>query len=176
MPAALNAAAEEDKIIFLFALADCLCLSREDPFLKRLNIVTLGVEDLEKSKRFFFDLFGWQPKDKDSDHIAFYDMGGWLLALYPRQLLAEDITVSPQGEGFAGFSLAHNVSRKEAVAQTLAQAGACGARIVKEGQDVFWGGHSGYFQDLDGHYWEVAWNPFLKVLEDGTLEIKSEQA
>jgi uncharacterized protein len=66
---------------------------------KRLNIVTLGVQDLRRSEKFFFDLFGWKPKDKDSDAIVFYDMGGWMLALYPWKLLAEDVTVSSQGEG-----------------------------------------------------------------------------
>ena len=64
--------------------------------------------------------------------------------------------------------------QKADVAAVLEQARGCGARIVKPAQDVFWGGHSGYFQDLDGYYWEVAWNPFSPVLPDGTLEIKSE--
>lgn len=147
--------------------------------MKRLNIVTLGVQNLEQSKGFFLKLFDWKPKDKDCPDIVFYDMGGWMLALYPLKLLAEDITlptptVDSAHEGFNGFTLAHNVSEKKEVAQVLEKAKDCGAKIIKPAQDVFWGGHSGYFQDLDGHYWEVAWNPFTPVLPDGTLDIKSD--
>lgn len=143
---------------------------------KRLNIVTLGVQDVQRSKKFYLDLFGWKPNSEDSDNIAFFDMGGYMLALYPWKLLAEDVTVSPAGEGFRGVTLAHNVQSKPDVAEMLEKAKACGARILKPAQDVFWGGHSGYFQDLDGHYWEVAWNPFCPVGSDGRLEAAKDQA
>ena len=139
--------------------------------MKRLNIITLGVHHLEKSKQFFEDLFGWVPKDEESEKIIFYNMGGWILALYPRELLAEDATVSPEGRGFSGITLAHNSINKEEVEITLNNAEKLGAEIVKPAQEVFWGGYSGYFRDLDGHLWEVAYNPFTKTLEDGTLDI-----
>lgn len=143
--------------------------------MNRLNIVTLGSRDLEKSKKFFRDLFDWRPTKNDSKDIAFYDMGGWMVALFPWVHLADDVTVSPKGEGFPGITLAHNVRSKEEVATVLSRAEILGAKIIKPAQDVFWGGHSGYFQDLDGHYWEVAWNPFTPTLPDGTLDIKSDQ-
>ena len=141
--------------------------------MKRVNMVGLGVLDLEKSKKFFKDLFDWSPKDDlGGDQIAFYNMGGWFFSLYPRDKLAEDVTVSAEGSGFPGITLAHNVIKKEDVAVLLAKAESLGAKLIKPAQDVFWGGHSGYFQDLDGHYWEVAWNPFTPTLEDGTLDIE----
>lgn len=142
--------------------------------MNRVNFVTLGVNNLETSKHFFKELFGWTPSSKGNDNIIFYDMGGWIVALFPRNLLAEDVTVSPKGEGFPGVTLAHNVRTKEEVALKLARAEKLGAKTIKPAQDVFWGGHSGYFQDLDGHYWEVAWNPFIPTLPDGTLDVKSE--
>jgi predicted lactoylglutathione lyase len=140
---------------------------------KRVNFVTLGVQDLPTSKKFLLDLFGWRPKDEKHDDIAMYDMGGWLLALYPWKLLAEDVTVSPDGQGFRGVTLAQNVGTKAEVSEMLERAKMCGAKIIKPAQDVSWGGHSGYFQDLDGFYWEIAWNPFIPILPDGSLEIKS---
>ena len=141
--------------------------------MKRVNFVTLGVHDLAKSKQFFLKMFGWKPKDEKHDDIAFYDMGGWLLALYPWKLLAEDVTVPGDGNGFRGVTLAHNVSSKAEVAEVLKKAQDVGGSIVKPATDAAWGGHSGYFQDLDGHYWEVAWNPFIPLLDDGTLDVKS---
>jgi len=139
--------------------------------MKRLNIVTLGVYDLEKSRSFFEELFGWLPKDDDTEEIVFYNMGGWILALYPRELLAEDATVPSEGEGFSGITLAHNSIDKDEVNKTLDKAKSLGAEIVKPAQEVFWGGYSGYFRDLNGHLWEVAFNPFTKTLQDGTLDI-----
>lgn len=142
--------------------------------MQRLNIVTLGVKDLKLSKSFFQQLFGWKPTCRNSDEIVFYDMGGWVLALYPWELLAEDATVPPEGSGFSGITLAHNVPDKVDVAPVLSKAESLGATIVKPAQDVFWGGYSGYFRDINEHLWEVAWNPFTPTLSDGTLKIKHE--
>lgn len=139
--------------------------------MKRLNIITLGVKNLKKSRDFFETLFGWKSKDKNSEEIVFYNMGGWMVALYPLELLAKDATVSPSGSGFPGITLAHNVRDKEDVTEILEKAKSLGARIVKPAKDAFWGGHSGYFQDLDEHLWEVAFNPFTKILENGTLDL-----
>ena len=88
-------------------------------------------------------------------------MGGTMLSLYPRDTLAEDITVAPDGSGFPGFTLAHNVGSPELVDATLQEAVSAGATLIKPGQKVFWGGYSGYFADPDGFYWEIAWTPFL---------------
>ncbi|MCB0415964.1 MAG: VOC family protein [Bdellovibrionales bacterium] len=139
--------------------------------MKRLNIITLGVKNLIKSRSFYESLFDWKPKDEESKDIAFYNMGGWMIALYPRNLLAEDITIPADGNGFSGITLAHNVVKKSDVKKILDRAKSLGANIIKPAQDVFWGGYSGYFQDIDGHFWEVAYNPFTKTLEDGTLDL-----
>ena len=138
--------------------------------MKRLNIVTLGVVDLTQSRGFYEELFGWEPRGNE-EQISFYNMGGWMIALYPRELLAEDAQVPPEGSGFSGITLAHNVERKDEVSIFLEKAKGLGATVVKEAQDVFWGGHSGYFKDQSGHLWEVAFNPFTKTLADGTLDI-----
>ncbi|WP_338728701.1 VOC family protein [Haladaptatus sp. DJG-WS-42] len=128
----------------------------------RLSVVTLGVENLDRAIEFYRDGLGLplENRDPDSD-IAFFTLGPTRLALYPRELLAEDATVSPAGEGFSGITLAHNVRSAEAVDAQLEEAVDAGATLVKPGQEVFWGGYSGYFADPDGHLWEVAWNPFF---------------
>ena len=125
-----------------------------------ITIITLGVADLQRSIDFYQKGLGLPRKD-ESDSIAFFEMDGTMLALYPRDELAEDITISPEGTGFQGFTLAHNVASPEEVDMTLAEAVAAGAELVKPGQEAFWGGYSGYFKDPDGFYWEVAHNPFL---------------
>lgn len=128
----------------------------------RISIITLGVADLDRSTRFYRDGLGL-PKRDASDGIAFFETNGVWLALYPREALAEDATVSSDGAGFPGFTLAHNVGSKEQVHAVLEQAVQAGAQLVKPAQDVFWGGYSGYFADPDGFLWEVAWNPHFPL-------------
>ena len=135
----------------------------------RVSIVTLGVGSLERAVEFYRDGLGWPLSSVSNENIAFFKTGGTVLALYPREELAADANTDPQGGGFSGFTLAHNVAEKQQVSPTLGEAEAAGATIVKEAQDVFWGGHSGYFADLDGHLWEVAWNPYAPLAEDGSL-------
>ena len=94
-----------------------------------------------------------------------------MLALYPWDKLAEDAQVSNEGHGFRGVTLAHNVRERKEVHEVLTQAAAAGGKIIKPAQDVFWGGHSGYFADPDGHLWEVCWNPHFPLAEDGTVLI-----
>jgi catechol 2,3-dioxygenase-like lactoylglutathione lyase family enzyme len=125
----------------------------------RLSIVTLGVTDLARAVTFYRDGLGFPQIDEDTETIAFFDLGGVRLALYPWDALAEDATVSTDGDGFRGVTLAHNVASEAEVDDVLDEAIAAGAEFVKPGQEVFWGGHSGYFADPDGHLWEVAWNP-----------------
>lgn len=128
----------------------------------RISIITLGVTDLKRSKQFYKKGLGL-PLQKDEDGIAFFTLSGTWLALYPKEKLAEDARVSVKGSGFSGITLAHNVDSKEKVRAVLKQAKNAGATIVKEAEDVFWGGYSGYFSDPDGYLWEVAWNPFFKL-------------
>lgn len=137
--------------------------------MKRLNLVTLGVKDLKSSRDFYCGLFDWVPAKNSDENIAFFNMGGYLLALFPWDHLAEDVTVASAGSGFRGVTLAHTVRDKADVATILSRAQALGAKVVKPAQDVFWGGHSGYFADPNGHLWEVAFNPFLTINSDGTL-------
>lgn len=126
-----------------------------------VTMITLGVADLDASIRFYRDGLGL-PLNHGPDGVAFFATGSTMLSLYPRDKLAEDITLTnAEGSGFAGFTLAHNVESPEAVDATLAEAVAAGATLVKPGQKVFWGGYSGYFADPDGFYWEVAHNPFM---------------
>jgi Lactoylglutathione lyase and related lyases len=135
----------------------------------RLSIITLGVKDLAVSRSFYEKGLGWPLASGSEEGIAFFQLGGLRLALYPHDLLAEDADVSPEGCGFRGFTLAQNVRSKEEVTVVLAAAEKAGAKIVKPARDVFWGGHSGYFSDPDGYLWEVAWNPFLELNERGEI-------
>ncbi len=124
----------------------------------RLSLVTLGVHDLERSIRFYQEVLEL-PRLKSHPSIAFFELGKTWLALFPRDELAEDATVSPAGSGFPGFTLAHNLRSEAEVDQLMEQVAARGGRIVKPPQRAPWGGYSGYFQDLDGHLWEIVWNP-----------------
>jgi hypothetical protein len=116
-----------------------------------LSIVTLGVGDLGRAVAFYRDGLGWPLSAASEEDIAFFRTVGVVLALYPREALAEDVGVDPAGGGFPGFTLAHNVADRETVDSTLAGAASAGARIVKEARDASWGGRSGYFADHDGH-------------------------
>ena len=138
---------------------------------QRFTMVSLGVEDLARAANFYESGLGWKRSSQSNDSIVFFKMGGVILGLYSRDALAEDAAVPAAGTGFAGIALAHNTRSKEEVDDVLATAKAAGATILKPAQDVFWGGYSGYFADPDGHLWEVAWNPFWPLDEDGTPQI-----
>lgn len=139
----------------------------------RISIITLGVTDLIRSVRFYRDGLGFPTNFKDGEEIAFFSTGGARLALYSLDKLAEDISPSVEATkgGFGGITLAHNTRTREEVAAVLALAEASGGTIVKPAQDVFWGGHSGYFADPDGYFWEVAWAPMFQFAADGSLII-----
>ena len=128
----------------------------------KISVITLGVKDLQASLKFYRDGLGFSTEG-DTNNIGILKMEGSWLSLYPRESLAQDATVSPEGSGFHGFTLAHNVTSKNEVDEVLAFAGKAGARLIKPGQAVFWGGYSGYFADPDGFLWEVAWNPFFDL-------------
>jgi uncharacterized protein len=137
----------------------------------RISIITLGVTDFVRSLRFYRDGLGWPTRATETSEIAFFNTIGARFAIYPLEKLAEDISpaLTPARSGFSGITLAHNVRTREEVAAVLAQAEAAGACIVKPGQDAFWGGHSGYFTDPDGYYWEVAFAPGFQFAADGSL-------
>ncbi len=137
---------------------------------QRMSIVTLGVKDIRR-RRNFYESLGWKASPRSDENIAFFQLGGIAMALYPWNLLAEDVTTKPDGSGFRGVTLAHNVRSREQVGQLLNEAEIAGATIVKPAQDVFWGGHSGYFRDPDGHLWEIAFNPFAELDEEGGFRI-----
>ena len=130
---------------------------------QRISMITLGVKDLKKSVEFYQQGLGLPLREPQSDDVAFFNLKGTWLGLYPWDKLAEDMTVSPQGTGFRGVTLAHNVKSKEEVDSVMSQATQAGATLVKAAQDVFWGGYSGYFSDVDGHLWEIAWNPYTWI-------------
>lgn len=137
---------------------------------QRLSVVTLGVADVAASRSFYRRL-GWTPSAAaGGDDIAFFQLGGVVLALYGRAALAGDAGLAP-GQGFGGVTLAYNARSKDQVDATLAAAERAGARILKPAQEVFWGGYSGYFADPDGHPWEVAWNPHFPIRDDGTIAL-----
>lgn len=141
----------------------------------RLNIVTLGVRDLGRAIAFYRDGLGWPLSGASVGSIAFFEVGGTALALYPREALAADADSGTNSRirdgGFPGFTLAQNVADRDEVSRILGEAETAGATIVKEAQDVFWGGHSGYFADPDGYLWEIAWNPYVTFTEDGGVQL-----
>ncbi|MEM7715877.1 MAG: VOC family protein [Cyanobacteria bacterium P01_A01_bin.68] len=136
---------------------------------QKLNIVTLGVQDLERSLKFYKDGLGWKLSSASNENIAFFQMSGVVFSLYPREKLAEDVTINSDGDGFSGITLAYNAKAEAEVDEVLKKVEALGAKIIKKAEKVFWGGYSGYFADFDGHLWEVAWNPFFEFDESDNL-------
>jgi catechol 2,3-dioxygenase-like lactoylglutathione lyase family enzyme len=136
---------------------------------QRLTVITLGVADLSRARRFYCDGLGWSAAPGSNEDIAFIPVGQIVLALFPRKLLAEDAGVPDPGSGFGGVTLAQNVRSKEEVDAALARAVAAGATISRPAQEVSWGGYSGYFLDPDGHAWEVAFNPHWGLTPDGRV-------
>ena len=128
----------------------------------RINMITLGVDDLERAVKFYRDGLGF-PQLESPPTVAFFTLNGTWLGLYGREALAEDAEVPAEGSGFNSFALAHNLDSEAEVDKALEEAVAAGATLVKPAQKVFWGGYSGYFKDPDGHLWEVAHNPFTWI-------------
>ncbi|MFP5501932.1 MAG: VOC family protein [Candidatus Sericytochromatia bacterium] len=136
---------------------------------QRLSLITLGVQDLARSRAFYEQGLGWTPSKHSQESVAFYQLGGYGLALWDREALAEDAGLAPDGAGFGGITLAYNVARREEVETVVAEALAAGATLLKEPGEVFWGGYTAYFADPDGYPWEVAWNPGFEMDEAGRL-------
>ena len=137
----------------------------------RITVLTIGVDNLEKSLAFYRDGLGLPTPGiigTEFEHgaVAFFDLqAGLKLAIWPRTSIAHDTGLPPGPSSATEFTLGHNVASKEEVDTVMAQAKKAGASIIKPAQETFWGGYTGYFQDPDGHLWEVAWNPQWEVVE-----------
>jgi hypothetical protein len=138
----------------------------------RISVITLGVDDLARAVRFYRDGLGLPTKGivgEEFEHgaVAFLDLSGGLkLALWPRESLSRDTGLRLAAPSATEFSIGHNVLSKSEVDEVMAQAETAGAVIVKPARETFWGGYAGYFQDPDGHVWEVVWNPGLLPGDD----------
>lgn len=128
----------------------------------RISMVALGVNDLDASIKFYHDGLGL-PMLESPPGVAFFNLNGTWLGLSNRKDLAKDAGVNPEGSGYTGINLAHNVTSEKEVAEVLNQAVNAGATLIKQPQKASWGGFHGYFKDIDGHLWEVAYNPFAWV-------------
>jgi catechol 2,3-dioxygenase-like lactoylglutathione lyase family enzyme len=137
---------------------------------QRLSLVTLGVADLERARRFYEDGLGWRHAGNAKD-VYFFQSPGMVVALWRRADLASDAGVPDDGRGFPGVALAHNVRQRPDVDAVIAEVRAAGGEVLKPPQDTFWGGYSAYFADPDGHIWEVAWNPEWELAEDGAVRL-----
>ena len=135
---------------------------------QRFTILTIGVTDLQRSTE-FFEKLGWQRSVKDAQGISFFQCGSVAISLYPRSELAKDANVQLDNKGSGDFAIAYNTRLKEEVDAVLDEAKSAGAEIVKPAEEAFWGGYSGYFRDLDGHLWEVAWNPGFPLDDKGAV-------
>jgi catechol 2,3-dioxygenase-like lactoylglutathione lyase family enzyme len=135
----------------------------------RITVLTIGVDDLERSLRFYRDGLGLSTDgivgaEFEYRAVVFIELqSGLRLALWPRKSIAHDTGLSLEAKSPTEFTLGHNVNSKSEVDEVMKQAKSAGAVIVKPAPDTFWGGYSGYFQDPDGHLWEVAWNPAWTV-------------
>ncbi|TDR54323.1 hypothetical protein DFP85_10796 [Halomonas ventosae] len=133
---------------------------------QRISLITLGVGDLARARR-FYEALGWQAGMVVDDEVVFFQLNGLILSLYSRAALARDAGVVDEGSGFAGITLAHNVRSEPEVDAVLSEAERAGGRVVKPASRAEWGGYSGYFADPDGHLWEVAHNAGFPIDAQG---------
>ncbi len=134
----------------------------------RASIVTLGVADLARATAFYSSL-GWRLSPASQASISFFELAGTVLGLYGWDDLAADVSVPGQGSGFRGVTCAINCDSPDAVDAASAAWVAAGGVLVKAPHKAFWGGYSGYVADPDGHYWELAHNPFFPMTSDGRV-------
>jgi uncharacterized protein len=138
---------------------------------QHLHLITLGVRNFKRSLDFYTATLGWKPSGASQDDVAFFQTSGVMFAIYPREKLAEDALISPEGSGFSGMTLAYNAQSESEVDEIIRDLKAKGVKILKEPQKVFWGGYSSYFADPDGYCWEVAYNPFFSFDDGGNLKL-----
>ena len=133
----------------------------------KITMLTLGVDNLERSLSFYRDGLGLPTKGivgQEFEHgaVAFFALqSGLQLAIWPRTSISHDTSVPKTAQSPTEFTIGHNVGSRDEVDDVMEQARRAGAMIVKPAVDTFWGGYAGYFQDPDGHLWEIAWNPQL---------------
>jgi len=137
---------------------------------QRLTFITLGVNDLDTSRKFYEEIFGWKPEANSGGDVVFFKLNGIMLSLFPRKELAHDAQVPAKGSGFRSFSLAYNVRSEKEVDNLIAELRSKGVTIHKEPQKVFWGGYSSYAADPDGNLWEIAYNPYLAMNNNGNVQ------
>jgi hypothetical protein len=136
----------------------------------RINIVTLGVDDVQASAA-FYERLGFVRSSVSQEQIVFIQLGPLVLALFGRDALAHDAGLPPRGRGYGGFTLAQNLASKEAVDAAYAAAIAAGGEPLMPPADAFWGGYTSYFADPDGHPWELAWNPYFEQDANGFVTL-----
>ena len=136
---------------------------------QRVSLITLGVADLGRA-RAFYEALGWSTGAAPDDDVVFFQAGGMIVALWGREQLAADTGV-PDGGGWGGMTLAHNVRSPTEVDEVLAEADAAGGTVLRSGAETFWGGYSGVFVDPDGHAWEIAHNPHWTLRDDGSISL-----
>jgi catechol 2,3-dioxygenase-like lactoylglutathione lyase family enzyme len=135
----------------------------------KITVLTLGVNDLEKSVQFYRDGLGFSTDgiigtEYEFGAVAFFDLqNGLKLALWPKNSISNDTNIPLQNNSAIEFTIGHNVDSKEEVGLIMEQAKKAGAVITKPASDTFYGGYSGYFLDPDGHLWEIVWNPDFAV-------------
>jgi uncharacterized protein len=139
---------------------------------QHLHLITLGVGDLEISRKFYTEILGWRPSAASNESVVFFQAGGIVLSLFSRNSLAEDALTSPYGSGFSGITLAFNARSEAEVDEIISDLKSKGVKIAREPQKVFWGGYSSYFADPDDYHWEVAYNPFFPFDESGNLKLE----
>ncbi len=137
---------------------------------QRLSILTIAVNDLDESRRFYNEVFGWTPDDaseEEAANIAFYSLNGFKFALYPLARFAQEHDGHTGGP--AGFTLAYNVNTEAEVDELFSHFAKHGVTVLKAPEKVFWGGYSGYIAGPSAEQWEIAYNPFTEVNADGTF-------
>lgn len=135
---------------------------------QRLTFITLGVKDLGLMADFYKSKFGWEPH-KEMDSIVFFKLNGVILALYPAEELAADAKIPFSGQGWKQFTLSINYDSEEEVDKCVEQLTKNGVSVVKAPGGVFWGGYSAYVEDAEFNLWEIAYNPFLEMDEEGNV-------
>jgi uncharacterized protein len=136
-----------------------------------ITLITLGVSDVKRATRFYESLGFVKSQSASEESVSFFRAGGIVLALWGREAQIEDANAGTLWDGNGGIVVAQNLASEAEVDAVLARAKAAGARILKPGAKTFWGGYDGYFADLDGHLWEIAFNPHWEVTKDGCLTL-----
>jgi uncharacterized protein len=141
---------------------------------QRMNLITLGVVDLQRAVAFYENVVGWKAHSSPPG-VVFFDLNGVVLALWPHDELAQDIGMTAENvPAYRGYALAYNARSQAEVDAIFDRLKQHGTTILKQPQKAFWGGYSGYFSDVDGHTWEVAYNPFWTIQEDGRVTMKQD--